>query len=83
MKFLLWGVLTGGLAAAGYWGYKLHQRKQKKESFKKEDIIRTKLEVEKSSEELDKSDNMQLEIFKQLASFYERFKTFRCLWTMA
>ena len=38
--------------------------------------ILSKLEADSSSEVLDESDEMQLEIFKQLESFYERHKTF-------
>ena len=41
--------------------------------------ILSKLEADSSSEVLDKSDEMQLEIFKQLESFYERHKTFPAL----
>ena len=36
----------------------------------------SKLEAESSFEVLDESDEMQLEIFKQLESFYTRHKTF-------
>ena len=38
--------------------------------------ILSKLEADSSSEVLDESDEMQLEIFKQLESFYTRHKTF-------
>ena len=38
--------------------------------------ILSKLEAESSFEVLDESDEMQLEIFKQLESFYTRHKTF-------
>ena len=38
--------------------------------------ILSKLEAESSSEVLDESDEMQLEIFKRLESFYKRHKTF-------
>ena len=38
--------------------------------------ILSKLEAESSSEVLDESDEMQLETFKQLESFYSRHKTF-------
>ena len=34
-----------------------------------------KMEAESSFEIMDESDEMQLEIFKQLQSFYERHKT--------
>ena len=37
--------------------------------------ILSKLEAQSSSEILDESDEMQLEIFKQLESFYNRHKT--------
>ena len=38
--------------------------------------ILSKLEADSSSKVLDESDEMQLEIFKQLESFYTRHKTF-------
>ena len=38
--------------------------------------ILSKWELENSSDELNASDEMQIEMFNQLANFYQRFKTF-------
>jgi hypothetical protein len=39
-------------------------------------LILSKLEADSSSEVRDEGDEMQLEVFNQLESFYERQKTF-------